>query len=132
MINSSGTINSGSSRGPSAFGNFTKPNIAAPGVDIWSTFPGNSWVRLTGTSMASPHSAGAVALLWSCNPALKGKIDQTAQLLQNSAGNAPAGNCSTSPGGGDYTYGYGYLDVLAAGNLGCSHFYTSYLNIMMR
>jgi hypothetical protein len=70
--------------------------------------------------MASPHTAGAVALLWSCNPNLKGDIDATVQALQGTAGTAPAGDCGAPPSGaGNYTYGYGYLDVLAAGNAYC-------------
>jgi hypothetical protein len=71
--------------------------------------------------MASPHSAGAVALLWSCNAALIGQIDQTFQILQNSADVPAAGNCSAPPDGqGNYTFGYGYLNVLAAGQNGCN------------
>jgi uncharacterized membrane protein len=124
MINSSGTIDPGSSRGPSDYGHdpYTKPNIASPGVGICSTIPTNQWsCGYSGTSMASPHSAGAVALLWSCNPSLIGQIDQTFEILQDSAGATPAGNCSSPPDGeGNYTYGYGYLDVLTAGVLaGC-------------
>jgi hypothetical protein len=69
--------------------------------------------------MASPHSAGAVALLWSCNPALVGQVDQTFQLLQNTADPPPGGNCDQPGDGGNYTYGYGYLNVLAAGQAGC-------------
>ncbi len=71
--------------------------------------------------MASPHNAGAVALLWSCNPALVGQIDATFQLLQNNTDTAPAGNCGAPPDGqGNYTFGYGYLNVLKAGQAGCA------------
>ena len=123
-VDTAGTIWSGSSRGPSDFGHepYTKPNIAAPGVSVCSTVPGNGWsCGYTGTSMASPHSAGAVALLWSCNPGLIGRIDQTSELLQATAGTTPAGNCGAPPDAeGNYTYGYGYLDVHAAGLVGCA------------
>ena len=117
-------IASFSSRGPGAFGDdpYTKPNISAPGVSICSTIPTNSWsCGYSGTSMASPHTAGAVALLWSCNPSLKGQVDATFQLLQNYADNAPGGSCGApADGQGNYTYGYGYLNVLAAGAVTCS------------
>jgi uncharacterized repeat protein (TIGR01451 family) len=70
--------------------------------------------------MASPHSAGAVALLWSCNPALVGQIDATFQILQNNTDTALAGSCSAPPDGqGNYTFGYGYLNVLKAGEASC-------------
>ncbi len=39
--------------------------IAAPGVDIWSTFPGNSYGAISGTSMATPHVSGVAAMLMS-------------------------------------------------------------------
>ena len=107
-----------SSRGGSAFGHdpYTKPNLSAPGVNICSSLPGSQWGCISGTSMASPHTAGAVALLWTCDPGLVGQIDQTFQLLQNNT-DAPtdAGSCGAPPDNqGNYTYGYGYLDVLKA------------------
>ena len=113
---SSRTIADFSSRGDSAFGHdpYTKPNLSAPGVNIMSAWPGSQWNLENGTSMASPHTAGAVALLWTCDPSLGGQIDQTFQLLQNNT-NAPtnAGNCGAPPDGqGNRTYGYGYLDIL--------------------
>jgi subtilisin family serine protease len=52
-------------------------DLAAPGSDIFSTLPGNQYGSLSGTSMASPHVAGAVALVWSQNPTL------TAQEVKN-------------------------------------------------
>ena len=122
---SSRTISSFSSRGPSAFGDdpYTKPNISAPGDLICSSIPGSSWsCGYSGTSMASPHVAGAVALLWSCNASLVGDMTQTFELLQDTADPAnDAGNCGApADGEGNYTYGYGYLNVLAAGQQVCS------------
>jgi len=121
---SSRTIASFSSRGPGDFGDdpYTKPNISAPGDYICSSVPGSGWdCGYSGTSMASPHSAGAVALLWSCNSSLIGDMEATFELLQDTADTPPAGTCGApADGEGNYTYGYGYLNVLAAGQQVCS------------
>jgi len=63
------TIASFSSRGPSAFGRLD-PDVVAPGVEIYSTIPGGTYDSWGGTSMATPHVAGAAALMLSCDAGL--------------------------------------------------------------
>ncbi len=57
---------------PADFSNYGKNSvdIFAPGVDILSTTPDNTYATFSGTSMASPTAAGAAALLWSYGPDL--------------------------------------------------------------
>ena len=106
-----------SSRGPARYTGFLKPQITAPGVNIRSSVPGNSYASYQGTSMASPHSAGAVALLLSAAPELVGQVDLTAWVLEQTAVpmNDPGSSC-----GGDYVdgpnndWGYGLLNVFNA------------------
>jgi subtilisin family serine protease len=69
-------IASGSSRGPNGWADILKPEIAAPGTNIFSAWspdapgsPGPSdFTIISGTSMASPHIAGAAALVMQQNP----------------------------------------------------------------
>jgi hypothetical protein len=65
--------------------NRIKPDIVAPGVSILSSTPGSTYGSYSGTSMAGPHVAGVVALMWSANPSLIGNIDLTEEIIINSA-----------------------------------------------
>ncbi|MEO0202848.1 MAG: S8 family serine peptidase, partial [candidate division WOR-3 bacterium] len=75
--NSSDQVASFSSRGPApntspynnttywsrSDWNYIKPDIAAPGVSIYSSVPGGGYQSWNGTSMASPHVTGTIALM---------------------------------------------------------------------
>jgi subtilisin family serine protease len=112
-----GTIASFSSRGPVTIdgSNRMKPDITAPGVSVRSAIRGGGYTFLSGTSMATPHVAGAVALLWSAYPALRGKIDLTRSILNESAAHIFTSDCDSNGASFPNTvYGYGRLDIRAA------------------
>ena len=117
----SGSIAGFSSRGPvTADGSQrAKPDLSAPGVGVCSSRRGGGYSYLSGTSMASPHVAGAVALLWSAVPELVGEVDATEQVLIKSATPALANQCeeAVQPVAPNYTYGYGRLNVADAVSL---------------
>ncbi len=108
--------------GPSLDG-VLKPDLTAPGDSISSTSnnSGLSYKTLSGTSMAAPHVAGAVALLWSANPDLIGDYTTTYALLtqnalpltESSQQATEDARClaTTTP---NNLYGYGRLDIYNA------------------
>src|SRR6266545_845115 len=101
-----------SSRGPAPDGT-VKPNIAAPGVDVRSSVPGNGYASLSGTSMASPHTAAVVALMWSAAPALDGDIPATRRLLDQTAIDMDDTSCGGTAADNN-VWGQGRLDAFAA------------------
>ncbi|MFK3980769.1 S8 family serine peptidase [Micromonospora sp. NPDC050397] len=112
MYDVNGVIDPWSSRGPGADGD-PKPNISAPGTDVRSAVPGSGYGAKTGTSMASPHVAGAIALLWSAAPTLVGDIPATRALLDRTAVDVDDTSCGGTPADNN-VYGEGRLDVYAA------------------
>lgn len=98
------TITSSSSRGPTPGGR-RKPDIAAPGTSItacnntWES--GSDFVTMTGTSMAAPQVAGALALL--ADGGVIDALDQKALLLNTAEDFGTAG--------WDASFGWGYIDL---------------------
>ncbi|MFI1994348.1 S8 family peptidase [Actinoplanes sp. NPDC020271] len=83
-------------------------DVAAPGSAIVSTYPsalGRSYAGMSGTSMASPHVAGLVALLKAAQPSLT--PDQVEQAIEKSA-------VDLGTAGRDNDFGYGRVDAVAA------------------
>lgn len=120
-LDSGNNIASFSSRGPvTADGSSrTKPDVSAPGVNIRGAVPGNGYSSgWSGTSMAAPHVAGGVALLWQANSALKGNVDQTESNLDRSATHLTdaqsVGNCRGPLPFQDNTFGWGLINLLKA------------------
>ena len=79
--------------------------ISAPGVNVNSTLPNNSYDAWSGTSMATPHVSGVAALVWGNHPdcevaEIRNALNATAEDLGNS--------------GRDDSYGYGLVQAKAA------------------
>lgn len=106
-----GQIASFSSRGPGE-GGMIKPQLAAPGVDVRSSIPGG-YDSFSGTSMASPHTAGTVALMWSAAPTLIGDYDRTAAILNATATDTSDLTCGGTPQNNN-VWGEGKLNAFAA------------------
>jgi serine protease AprX len=119
----SDNIASFSSRGPATFDGSgrLKPDISAPGVGIRTAASSGQFQTFSGTSAASPHVAGAVALLWSAVPSLSGDVAGTVSLLEQTAVHLTlAQDCGTFPGASvpNAVFGWGRLAIDAAVSAG--------------
>ena len=110
-------IASFSSRGPvTADGsNRIKPDITAPGNPTRSATndSDSSYAYFSGTSMATPHIAGAMALLWSAIPSLQHQLDASRAALNNSAVHIDSTQCGDA-GPPNNVFGWGRIDIFAA------------------
>lgn len=80
-------------------------DVAAPGVNIASTYPDNQYAALSGTSMASPHVTALAALIRSANPLLKNT--EVMDIMRQTA-------IDIGDKGKDKYYGYGQIDIVKA------------------
>jgi serine protease AprX len=113
-VDDAGAVALFSSRGPSACDGSIYPEVVAPGVNIRTaalSYGGSAfdpYTTVTGTSFAAPHISGAITLLLGANPtATVAELEYALKNTSHDLGSA----------GGDNTYGYGLIDVLAAGSL---------------
>ncbi|HVM16336.1 MAG TPA: carboxypeptidase regulatory-like domain-containing protein [Gaiellaceae bacterium] len=101
-----------SSRGPAVWDGVAhvKPQVSAPGHQIYSAWPrqlGRDYHTISGTSMATPHLSGVVALLLSAAPGLS--VDAVRDLLTSTARREP--HMGRLP---NNDYGHGIADAFAA------------------
>jgi subtilisin family serine protease/Tol biopolymer transport system component len=86
---------------------YVVPDVSAPGVDVYSSLPNGQWGSISGTSMATPHVSGAIALMLQARPDLT--VDEALGTLAGTAffddryGPRP-----------NSRYGWGRIDAYAA------------------
>ncbi len=82
-----------------------KPEVVAPGVDIFSAEPRGQYQLMTGTSMSAPHATGLVALILQANP--KFSVAETTKALID-------GVVDLGDPGKDNTFGWGRIDAVGS------------------
>jgi len=94
--------------GPSPYDEI-KPDIAAPGVDVYSAYPEGTYRTMSGTSMASPAVAGTVALMMQAAPELH--VDELKEIIKTSAFPLTDETYMEVPNNG---FGHGLINAAAA------------------
>ncbi|KAB8189811.1 S8 family serine peptidase [Nonomuraea phyllanthi] len=86
---------------------YVVPDVSAPGVDVLSAWPGGGYQTLSGTSMATPHVAGTVALMLQARSDLT--VDAALEILQGTSVSDDRYGPRPNP-----RYGSGRIDAFAA------------------
>lgn len=111
-IDSNNVVGRFSKKGPSPFdeeGNIIKPEVVAPGVNVYTTSKSGGYDRWTGTSIATPHVCGIAALVKEANKTI-GPY-QMKDLLISSTEPLVDSDYPHTP---NMAYGYGYINALKA------------------
>src|SRR5438105_14764465 len=117
LITGTDTIAGFSSRGPvtrDGSGRI-KPDITAPGTSTRSASNASdtAYTTASGTSMATPHIAGAMGLLWCAMPSLRHQIQTSRDTLDNASFFTNSTLCDAG-GRPNNVYGWGRVDIAAA------------------
>ncbi|ATH91335.1 S8 family serine peptidase [Bacillus glycinifermentans] len=107
-VDSTNALADFSLQGPSPYDE-VKPDLSAPGVSIRSAYPGHRYATMDGTSMATPHVSGVVALMRQADPNIT--VDEIEHILRKTAKPLTDKTFKSSPNNG---YGYGLVDALKA------------------
>ncbi|MBO9617062.1 MAG: S8 family serine peptidase [Dyadobacter sp.] len=108
QIAQNGLVSPYSSKGPAQDGRM-KPELVAPGTDIFSTLPNDKYDDATGTSMAAPAVTGGAALLYQRYRQLHDQQNPKSALIKALLCNGASDKGLRGP---DFSYGFGAMNLL--------------------
>ncbi|MFH1681750.1 MAG: S8 family serine peptidase [Candidatus Eisenbacteria bacterium] len=100
-------------------------DVVAPGADIYSTWPGDSYAWESGTSMAAPHVSGLAALILGARPGLD---NEWVRFIIRNTSDDEIGDLVEDIAGFDDYFGYGRINDYSA--LAYSIYYPAYIPLL--